>query len=187
METGMDPRLAMGAAEQQDLAARSRMAENLAQSGGDDEAKRAKMRQACEGFESIFIQKMWEQMRATLPKEGLMKSKEEEFWMSMYDQELAKSIAGSGGIGLADMMMVQLDRTNASIGDAFAEQPLAADAAGCSSRSAASFFIGRSPFGKEWRNGFLFAERRGIKARRRLCRSCGSARGGKGFCRGLHL
>lgn len=123
METGMDPRLAMGAAEQQDLAARSRMAENLAQSGGDDEAKRAKMRQACEGFESIFIQKMWEQMRATLPKEGLMKSKEEEFWMSMYDQELAKSIAGSGGIGLADMMMVQLDRTNASIGDASRNSP----------------------------------------------------------------
>lgn len=123
METGMDPRLAMGAAEQQDLAARSRMAENLAQSGVDDEAKRAKMRQACEGFESIFIQKMWEQMRATLPKEGLMKSKEEEFWMSMYDQELAKSIAGSGGIGLADMMMTQLDRTNASIGDASRNSP----------------------------------------------------------------
>ena len=84
MENGMDPRLALGAAEQQELAARRGMAENLAQGGADDEARRAKMRQACEGFESIFIQKMWEQMRATLPKEGLMKSKEEEFWMSMF-------------------------------------------------------------------------------------------------------
>ena len=108
MESGIDPRLALGAAEQQELAARRGMAENLAQGGADDEAKRAKMRQACEGFESIFIQKMWEQMRATLPKEGLMKSKEEEFWMSMYDQELAKSVANAGGIGLADMMMAQM-------------------------------------------------------------------------------
>lgn len=118
MESGIDPRLALGAAEQQELAARRGMAENLAQGGADDEAKRAKMRQACEGFESIFIQKMWEQMRATLPKEGLMKSKEEEFWMSMYDQELAKSVANAGGIGLADMMMAQMSRNDANMGEA---------------------------------------------------------------------
>ena len=118
MENGMDPRLALGAAEQQELAARRGMAENLAQGGADDEARRAKMRQACEGFESIFIQKMWEQMRATLPKEGLMKSKEEEFWMSMYDQELARSVTSAGGIGLADMMMRQMSRNEANIGEA---------------------------------------------------------------------
>ena len=44
MESGIDPRLALGAAEQQELAARRGMAENLAQGGADDEAKRAKMR-----------------------------------------------------------------------------------------------------------------------------------------------
>jgi len=76
------------------------------------------MRQACEGFEAIFIQKMWEQMRASLPKEGLLKSKEEQYWQSMYDQELGKSMASAGGIGLADMMMVQLGRNNQEMSDA---------------------------------------------------------------------
>ena len=123
MENGMAPRLALGAAEQQELAARRGRAENLALGGADDEARRAKMRQACEGFESIFIQKMWEQMRATLPKEGLMKSKEEEFWMSMYDQELARSVTSAGGIGLADMMMRQMSRNEANIGEASRTSP----------------------------------------------------------------
>ena len=72
--------------------------------------KPKKLREACEGFESIFIQKMWEQMRATIPESGLLKGREEKFWQSMYDQELAKTMAGAGGIGLADMMYEQLSR-----------------------------------------------------------------------------
>ncbi len=74
-----------------------------------DAAEKAKMREACEGFEAIFIQQMWQQMRASLPDDGLFtSSKEEKFWQGMYDQELAKSMASSGGIGLADMMMEQM-------------------------------------------------------------------------------
>jgi Rod binding domain-containing protein len=70
--------------------------------------KEKKLRESCEGFESIFIQKMWEQMRATIPEGGFLKGREEKFWQSMYDQELAKTMAGAGGIGLADMMYEQL-------------------------------------------------------------------------------
>ena len=73
--------------------------------------KEKKLRESCEGFESIFIQKMWEQMRATIPESGLLKGREEKFWQSMYDQELAKTMAGAGGIGLADMMYEQLSRS----------------------------------------------------------------------------
>lgn len=73
-------------------------------------AKEKKLREACEGFEAVFVQKMWEGMRASLPKEGPMHSRDEQFWQGMYDQELGKSIASSGGIGLADMMMSQLSR-----------------------------------------------------------------------------
>jgi Rod binding domain-containing protein len=72
--------------------------------------KEKKLRESCEGFEAIFIQKMWEQMRATIPESGLLKGREEKFWQSMYDQELAKTMAGAGGIGLADMMYEQLSR-----------------------------------------------------------------------------
>lgn len=74
------------------------------------EAKAKKLREACEGFESIFIQKMWQEMRNTVPKGGLLQGKEERFWQDMYDQELSKSMTSAGGIGLADMMYEQLSR-----------------------------------------------------------------------------
>ncbi len=77
--------------------------------------KEKKLREACEGFESIFIQKMWEEMRKTLPKSTLLHGREEQFWQGMYDQELAKKLTSAGGIGLADMMYNQLSR---SLGDA---------------------------------------------------------------------
>lgn len=74
------------------------------------EAREKKLREACEGFESVFIQKMWQEMRNTIPKSGLMHGKEERFWQDMYDQELSKSMTSAGGIGLADMMYAQLSR-----------------------------------------------------------------------------
>lgn len=72
------------------------------------EAKAQKLREACEGFESIFIQKMWQEMRNAVPKTGLLAGREERFWQDMYDQELSKSMTRAGGIGLADMMYEQL-------------------------------------------------------------------------------
>lgn len=76
----------------------------------DPETKAKKLREACEGFESIFIQKMWQEMRNTVPKSNLLSGKEEKFWQDMYDQELSKSMTKAGGIGLADMMYEQLSR-----------------------------------------------------------------------------
>ncbi len=114
----VDPSLAMGANAGNEAAMRSQTIQNLAKGSQDDEQKRKKLREACEGFEAVFIQQMWQQMRASLPKDGLMSSKEEEFWQGMYDQELGKSMASAGGIGLADMMMEQLDRNNQALSDA---------------------------------------------------------------------
>ena len=82
---------------------------NLSQSK-DSAQKEKELRSAAEGFEAIFIQKMWQQMRSSLPKNPLHHSKEEEYWQSMYDQELGKSMASAGGIGLADLMVEQLTR-----------------------------------------------------------------------------
>lgn len=79
------------------------------------EARAKKLREACEGFESIFIQKMWQEMRNAVPKGGLLQGREEKFWQDMYDQELSKSMTKAGGIGLADMMYAQLSR---NLGDA---------------------------------------------------------------------
>ena len=74
------------------------------------EAREKKLREACEGFESIFIQKMWQEMRKTVPQNGFMHGREEHFWQDMYDQELAKKMTSAGGIGLAEMMHEQLSR-----------------------------------------------------------------------------
>ena len=83
--------------------------ENLSKSQ-DQATKEKELRKAAEGFEAIFIQKMWDEMRSSLPKDGMYHSKEEEYWQSMYSQELGKSMASAGGIGLADMMVEQLTR-----------------------------------------------------------------------------
>lgn len=88
---------------------RSRLA-NLSKSQ-DQATKEKELRKASEGFEAIFIQKMWDEMRSSLPKNGIHYSKEEEYWQSMYSQELGKSMASVGGIGLADMMVEQLTST----------------------------------------------------------------------------
>ncbi|MDR1658851.1 MAG: rod-binding protein [Desulfovibrio sp.] len=72
--------------------------------------KEKKLREACEGFESVFIQKMWQEMRKMVPQGSLLHSREEKFWQDMYDQELAKKMTSAGGIGLADMMYRQLSQ-----------------------------------------------------------------------------
>ena len=105
----------------------SRLA-GLAQAG-TAEQKEKKLREACEGFESIFIQKMWEEMRKTLPKSTLLHGREEQFWQGMYDQELAKKMTSVGGIGLADMMYAQL---STNLGNA--SRTTAMDAANASPR-----------------------------------------------------
>ncbi|MBQ7585198.1 MAG: rod-binding protein [Desulfovibrionaceae bacterium] len=76
--------------------------------GLSPEAKEKKLREACEGFESIFIQKMWKEMRKTTHQTTFLHGREEQFWQDMYDQELAKKMTSAGGIGLANMMYEQL-------------------------------------------------------------------------------
>ncbi len=68
----------------------------------------AKLKKACQDFEAVFIGQIWKQMRASVPKEGLLHSKEEESYLSMFDQELSVKMTQSGGIGLSDMLYTNL-------------------------------------------------------------------------------
>lgn len=106
-----------GASEQssRDLQSKLGNVGNLHGRNISPEAREKKLREACEGFESIFIQKMWQEMRNAVPKGGMFQGREEKFWQDMYDQELSKSMTKAGGIGLADMMYAQLSR---NLGDA---------------------------------------------------------------------
>lgn len=70
--------------------------------------KEAKLREACQGFESVFISKLFSQMRATVPKDGMLHGQYEDQYYSMFDKAMSDKLAADGGIGLADMMYRQL-------------------------------------------------------------------------------
>lgn len=71
----------------------------------------AKLKKACEGFESMFMNMMYKEMRKTVPKSGFWgNSNAEDLWQDMMDSEMVDQMAKSGGIGLADMLYNQLKR-----------------------------------------------------------------------------
>ncbi len=106
----VDPSLAVQEAAQNDLVRRKMDMDALRKRLGDTRTQQQKLRESCEGFESIFIQKMWEQMRKNVSKEGYLHSKDEETYQSLFDVELSKKMASAGGIGLADMLYDQLSQ-----------------------------------------------------------------------------
>ncbi len=73
--------------------------------------KNQELREATKGFESIFIAKLWQQMRATVPNEGYLHSKEEEMYLSMFDKDMAEKMADAGGIGLGEMLYRHLKKS----------------------------------------------------------------------------
>lgn len=67
------------------------------------------LKEVAQQFEAIFINMMLKSMREALPKKGLFDSQQSEFYTQMLDQQLAQKMSSSG-IGLADMMVQQLNR-----------------------------------------------------------------------------
>ena len=67
------------------------------------------LKDACKGFEAMFLGMMYKQMRATVPENTLFgESNGQKIFRDMYDQKLMDNIADGGGIGLADMLYKQL-------------------------------------------------------------------------------
>lgn len=120
LSSPIDAQAAMQSAYADDPVRKKLAVDSLKQRLGDSRTEDQKLQEACEGFESIFIQKMWEQMRKNVPKEGYLHSKDEETYQSMFDTELAKKMTEAGGIGLAEMLREQLSQklSDASRGSA---------------------------------------------------------------------
>ncbi|HHU69606.1 MAG TPA: flagellar biosynthesis protein FlgJ [Thermoanaerobacterales bacterium] len=58
--------------------------------------------QTCKEFEAIFINMLFKQMKATIPKSNLFDSGlDREIFESMFYEEISKKIAEGEGIGLA--------------------------------------------------------------------------------------
>jgi len=75
----------------------------------DDRQGDSKLRSACQGMESLFINYLLQQMRATVDKSGFLSGGQaEEIFTSMLDTELSKEASARGGVGLADILYNQL-------------------------------------------------------------------------------
>ncbi|MGE4291852.1 MAG: rod-binding protein [Desulfovibrio sp.] len=70
--------------------------------------KEQQLKKACRDFEAVFIGKLWEQMRKTVPKAEGMHNEQEDMYISMFDRSFSEQMADSGGIGLSKMLYDQL-------------------------------------------------------------------------------
>ena len=68
----------------------------------------AKLKEACEGFESLFLNMMLKEMRKTVPESETSNSYAMGMYQELLDEEIAKTAASGKGIGIADAMYNQL-------------------------------------------------------------------------------
>jgi len=60
-------------------------------------------------MESLFINYLFKEMRATIDKSGFISGgRAEEIFTSLLDVELSRKISGAGGIGLSAILLEQL-------------------------------------------------------------------------------
>lgn len=77
--------------------------------GRSEHGNSTKMEKACAEFESIFINHMLKSMRDTVSEDGLLgDSNESKIIRSMFDENLSRGIAKSGGFGLGKMLFESL-------------------------------------------------------------------------------
>jgi len=71
------------------------------------------LRQVSRQFEAMFMNMVIKSMRQATPSSGLFDSQSEKIYTSMLDQQLSQSLSGRG-VGLAEAMLAQLQRSVAS-------------------------------------------------------------------------
>ena len=68
-----------------------------------------RLRAACVEMESLFVNYLLKEMRATVNKSGFISGGQaEEIFTSLLDVELSQKISASGGIGLSSILLEQL-------------------------------------------------------------------------------
>jgi flagellar protein FlgJ len=103
-----DASLAAKQAQDSELLSLQRQMDRLKGDLSPKQGAQQKLRKACNDFEAVFMSKMWEEMRATIPKSGFMHSPQEDMYRSMFDRDFSEKLASDGGIGLGDMLYKQL-------------------------------------------------------------------------------
>ena len=88
---------------------RDRPAKELEKAAAADPKKLGQLREAAQGFESVFLQMLLKSMRSTVNKSGFLDGgKGEEIFTGMMDQNFAEAASRQGGgVGLAKMIVEQ--------------------------------------------------------------------------------
>ena len=80
------------------------------QTAQSPESEKKVLKQACKEFESLFWEQLLKSMRKTIPKSEFWGNRrEEELYTSLYDQGLSVALSERGGLGLAEMLLRQIE------------------------------------------------------------------------------
>lgn len=72
---------------------------------------RAGLKKACQEFEAVYIQAMFQAMRKTIPEGGLFEQDHAtKMYQEMLDQQIATDISRHQSLGLADQMYRQMEK-----------------------------------------------------------------------------
>ena len=75
-----------------------------------------KISAVCKEFESLFLNYLLKEMRATIPESGLWGGGQaEQIYTSMFDENLSRELAQHGGIGLAQIIQKSVMETPNSL------------------------------------------------------------------------
>ncbi|NNU17414.1 hypothetical protein HK107_13865 [Parvularcula sp. ZS-1/3] len=76
-------------------------------------AKPDEARKAAEGFEAVFLNQFVSSMFSGMKTDGLFGGGQgEKMWQGFLVQHIADSFAQRGGIGIADMVMAEINKTS---------------------------------------------------------------------------
>ncbi|MBI3117204.1 MAG: rod-binding protein [Candidatus Hydrogenedentes bacterium] len=92
------------------------LAERLTPLGRDGDIASTRQRQVLQEFERLLIYQMLEEMRKTVPANGLFgHSSAMDFYEEVQDDFLAGQMAASGQLGVAKLLEAQLSKPHSSI------------------------------------------------------------------------
>jgi len=96
-----------------DSQARMLVAQALQKPGAKAGTDKQQMKQTAKDFEAIFVQQVFKGMRQTVPDGGLLpRGQAEEIYSDLQDMEAAKQFTNHGGIGLAEMLLEQMQKNS---------------------------------------------------------------------------
>jgi len=116
----------------------------LRKAGSATENDPVKLREAAKEFEALFLSQMLKVMRETVEESGLTdKGPGQDVYTELFDTELARTLAGRGALGIADLLEKKLsERTQA---DGQGGEPPAAQAPPVRARTGTGGEVGDIP------------------------------------------